>query len=360
MTRLVIEREALVHNYQEICRVTGVPVIPVLKADGYGLGAAAVLDILREAGAQLFAVSRLEEALPLCETGAGLLLLSCEHAPDALAQIVEHDLICGVDSLEQARALDALAGTAEKTVAVHIKVDTGFGRFGFLPEEEADIRQVFALENLRVEGIFSHFSNAFAKDDRDVSRQYGAFTALCQRLEADGLHCGMRHMANSCAALRWDQYRLDGVRVGSALLGRLPVAVPAELKRVGVFESTIADIRTLPKGANVGYGNAFRLKRETRVAVLCTGSADGVLVKKEADAFRFRDVLRYGVQDLRLLLRDPHMTVQVNGQTTRVVGRVALTHTMVDVTNIDCHPGDKVVLPVSPIYVSQRVHREYC
>lgn len=359
MTRFVIETEALRQNYREICRVTGVPVIPVLKADGYGLGAEPLFALLREEGAALFAVSRLEEALPLCGKGAGILLLSCDHEAEALAKIVEQDIISAVDSLEQAQLLDGLAAAAGKTAAVHLKVDTGFGRFGFLPEQEAELREVFTLEHLRVEGIFSHFSNAFAGDSADCDRQYAAFSALCGRLEADGLSCGMRHMANSCAALRWDKYRLDAVRVGSALLGRLPVAVPAELKKAGQFESTIADIRTLPKGANIGYGNAFRLKKQTRVAVLCTGSADGVLVKKEPDAFRVRDVLRYGVQALRLLVRDGHMTVRVNGQTTRVVGRVALTHTMVDVTNIDCRPGDVAVLPVSPLYVPQTVLRDY-
>ena len=359
MTRLVVNIAALRNNYRAICRETGVPVIPMLKADCYGLGAQKVYEVLLQEGATRFAVSRIEEALPLCDGKAEILLLSAYHGEDDLRNIIAADITASVDSLEQAKLLNKLAAAADKQVRVHLKVDTGFGRFGFLPEEEADLRAVFTLQNLQVCGIFSHFSNAFGGDPKDTEMQYHAFVGLCDRLTADGFDIGLRHIANSCGALRWDKYRLDAVRVGSALLGRLPVKVRIPLERIGALESTIAALRTLKKGSNMGYGNAFTLKKDTRVAVVCAGSAHGMLVKKENDAFRPIDVLRYLRRDAQLLVKDGRSKVLVNGQSTWVVGRVALTHTMVDVTNIACAPGDVVTLPANPIYVPGSVERVY-
>ena len=358
MTRLVVDLAALRRNYRAICKETGVTVIPMLKADCYGLGAQKVFEVLKQEGAQRFAVSRMEEGLPLCNREAEILLLSAYHGEEDLKVIAESGMTAAVDSLAQAQLLDKLAGELGRTVTVHLKVDTGFGRFGFLPEEKADLKEVFALENLRVGGIFSHFSNAFGPEP-DTKAQYARFMTLCKELQAEGFDLGLRHIANSCGALRWDTYRLDAVRCGSALLGRLPVKVRIPLERIGVLESTVAALRQLKKGSNMGYGNAFTLKKDTRVAVVCAGSAHGMLVKKEDDTFRPVDVLRYLRRDARLLLKDGRSKVLVNGQSTWVVGRVALTHTMVDVTNIACKPGDIVTLPANPIYVSQSVERVY-
>lgn len=359
MTRLVVDLAALRQNYQTICRETGVPVIPMLKADCYGLGAQTVYRVLLEEGARRFAVSRIEEGLPLCDGKAEILLLSAYHGQEDLRQIVASGMTTAVDSLEQAVLLDKLAAEAGKQVRVHLKADTGFGRFGFLPEEYDDLKAVFGLQNLQVCGIFSHFSNAFGGDAGITEAQYQAFVRLCDRLQAEGFDVGLRHIANSCGALRWDKYRMDAVRCGSALLGRLPVRVPAKLHRIGVMETTVVALRQLKKGSNMGYGNAFTLKKDTRVAVCCAGSAHGMLVKKENDAFRVKDVLRYLRRDARLLVKDGRSRVQVNGQSTWVVGRVALTHTMVDVTNIACRPGDVVTLPANPIYVPASVERVY-
>lgn len=359
MTRLVVDLAALRRNYRAICSETGVPVIPVLKADCYGLGAQKVYEVLLAEGAARFAVSRIEEGLPLCDGRGEILLLSAYHGEDDLKRILRSGMTAAVDSLEQGKLLDRLAAEEGRQVRVHLKVDTGFGRFGFLPEEYGDLKAVFGLEHLQVCGVFSHFSNAFGGDPKDTEQQYQAFTALCDRLQAEGFDTGLRHIANSCGALRWDKYRLDAVRCGSALLGRLPVKVRIPLERIGALETTIAALRTLKKGSNMGYGNAFTLKKDTRVAVCCAGSAHGMLVKKENDAFRPVDVLRYLRRDARLLWKDGRSKVLVNGQSTWVVGRVALTHTMVDVTNIACRPGDVVTLPANPIYVPQSVERVY-
>lgn len=359
MTRFVINKADIVYNYNQIASKTGALIIPTLKADCYGLGAMAVMELLHaECGVNIFAVSRLEEALELSGRGCDILLLSCYHDAASLKTIIENNIIFAVDSIGQAKRAAAIALENEKTARVHVKIDTGFGRFGFMPGNLPEIKQVYSTEGLDVRGIFSHFSAAFASKSV-TDRQFDTFNGVIERLKESGINVGIRHIANSSAAASSDSYHLDAVRIGSAILGRLPMHTELELRRVGRFETDIADIRTLKKGSNIGYGNVFTLSRDTRVAVLCAGSADGVLIKKDYDTYRLVDILRYGFGVFKMLFRDNRLKVTVNGKQTRVVGRIALTHTMADVTDIDCRCGDTAVIDISPLYVSDKVKREY-
>ena len=359
MTRFTIDTQDILHNYNLIASKTGALVIPMLKADCYGLGAKKVMELLhRECGTSLFAVSRLEEALSLLWDGCELLLCSCYHDEGSLQKIIENKITFAVDSLGQARRANEIAKKLELTANVHVKIDTGFGRFGFMPGNLADIKELYKLEAVRVRGIFSHFSSAFS-NEAATDKQFELFRSVVDKLKESGYDTGIAHIANSSAALKSDRYHLDAVRIGSALLGRVPFKTDAPLKRVGEFKTEIADIRTLRKGSNVGYGNVFTLKRDTRVAVLCTGSADGVLIKKDYDTYRVFDILRYGFAVLKMLVRDNRLSVRVNGKPAKTVGRIALTHTMVDVTDVDCKCGDEVTIALSPLYISPNVEREY-
>lgn len=359
MTKFCVNTNDILHNYNEICKLTHALVIPTLKADCYGLGAEKVFNVLKDAGATVFAVSRLEEALPLCGRGADILLLSCYHDMPSVKAAVDAGAVAAVDSLSQAQRIAEYALESGKVADVSIKIDTGFGRFGFMPDAISDISRVYKLEGIRVRSIFSHFSESFNTKRDTTDKQLAAFLSVTDKLSEMGINTGYRHIANSCAAIRSEKYRLDAVRIGSALLGRLPMHTDLDLRRVGRFETEIADIRTLRRGANIGYGNVFKLKRDTRVAVLCVGTADGVLVEKGYDSYRFTDILRYGFHVFKMLFSDSRLRITVNGTQTRAVGRVALTHTMADVTGIDCVCGDKAVIDISPLYVSPNVKREY-
>lgn len=360
MTRFVINTNDIIHNYNELARHTHALVIPTLKSDCYGLGAAKVMELLSGCcGVSLFAVSRLEEALPLAGQGTDILLLSCYHDDASVRAAVDAGLILAVDSLGQARRIAAYAAEKGVTVRVHVKIDTGFGRFGFMPGNISEIKEVYGLEGLSVRGIFSHFYESFNINSKSTDIQLEKFNEVIEKLRDSGIKVGIRHIANSCAALRDGKYHLDAVRVGSALLGRLPMNTDADLKRVGRFETEIANIRILKKGSNIGYGGVFRLKRDTRVAVLCTGSGDGVLISKGYDTYRLIDIARYGFNVFKMLFSDNRLPVVVNGKKTHAVGRIALTHTMVDVTDIDCKCGDRAVIDISPLYVSPNVKREY-
>lgn len=359
MTVFEIKKQDIIDNYNELSHRTHALVIPTLKANAYGLGASEVSKLLRDTcGVTLFAVSRLEESVDICED-AKILLLSCYHDAQSIKEIVDKNIICAVDSIGQAKRIADYANACGKVASVHLKIDTGFGRFGFKYTDISQMKAVFEVEGIKVTGIFSHFSNAFCDDMKNTDLQLERFLSVCDTLTASGLNIGIRHIANSSAALKDAKYCLDAVRIGSALTGRVPFKTNVPLKRVGRFYSTVADIRTLKRGQNLGYGNIIKLKRDTRVAVLCCGSADGVMVKKDYDTFRLIDIMRYAFHVLKMLFSDNMPTAKINGQTAHFVGRPALTHTFIDVTNIDCKCGDKAELNISPLYIADKVKREY-
>ena len=205
MAELIVNTGALLQNYRRYAEAG--QVIPVLKGNGYGLGAQQLRDLLAEQGVTLFACATPEEALALTQPETDLLLLCCVHELPLLRALLQRRVILSVESLAQAQAIDALHMDAR----VHLAVDSGFGRFGFLPEQTEEMKRVFALDNLRVQGIFSHFRGAAAAPE-----QFARFSRVL--LELDGYPVGLRHIAATRTA-DVPQYRLDAVRIGSGLTG---------------------------------------------------------------------------------------------------------------------------------------------
>lgn len=359
MTNYKIKIEDVVHNYQTVAATTDALCVPMLKANAYGLGAQRVLSALETAGVTTFALSRLEEALEL-ETESTLWVLTCYHGADELRLMLEQDFVFAVDSAEQASLADELAAEMGVTARVHIAVDSGFGRFGFAPEDIEGMLSLFRLEHLRVEGMFSHLGAAFFYKDNSADKQLSLFNETVEKLRAQGAYIPLCHIANSSATLRDPKFHLDAVRLGSVLCGRLPVPFSLPLKRVGEMTSTVVDIREIPKGHNVGYGKVYNVSRDTRLAIIAAGTADGIQLAKDYDTFRFRDFCRYGLKIFKMMLKkDNRMRVTVNGKSAPVLGRVAMTHMMVDVTDIDCNVGDEAIIPISPLYVADHVERFY-
>ena len=168
----------------------------------------------------------------------------------------------------------------------------------------------------------------------------------------------MRHMANSSAVLKGG-CTYDAVRIGSALTGRAPMGTNLPLKRTGRLEAEILAIRHLPAGSNLGYGSVCKLKKDTKVAIVAAGSADGLLRGREPDLFRFVDICRYLYHDLLLFFKKPKYTGKVNGKSAPMLGRPATTHSFYDVTDIPCQEGDMMVLDVVPMKVDAAVERIY-
>ena len=361
MRALVVDLDLLRENIRAIRAEVEVPIYGVCKGNGFGTGLEVFAATLLEQGVERLAVASVEDAVRLRESGVDgeILLLSSTALPEEARQIAQYSLTAAAGSIAAAVALERAAIAAGKTLPVHLKLDTGFGRFGFLPGQEAQAVQ--ALErapHLRVEGVFSHFSRSFSTADT-TARQLSTFLQMLEELRALGLNPPLRHIANSCAALLHPDTRLDAVRIGSAFVGRLPMASPIPLHRIGEFVCEVAELHELPGGHNVGYTNVYTTKRPTTAAVLTAGVADGLGHVRGKDAFRPYDRLRYIWHAVKGLRGNPALRCTIGGRSVPTLGRIGLTNTIVDVTGMQVAPGDLAVFDINPMFVDGSVPRRY-
>ena len=232
MSTYVVSREDLAYNIRTLQERAGtVPIWAVVKANGYGLGAGAFSKELWDLGIRSFCVTELSEARTVrqcCPPEARILMLRQLCASEEIRELAELGVILTVGSLE---AAERCAAAVEGSVEIHLKVDVGMGRYGFLPEELATVEKVFTdYPKLEVKGIYTHFPCAFC-DEKATAKQFEEFTSLVARLRAKGCEPGMVHCCNSAAFLKFSHMHLDGVRLGSALLGRM--SFPTKLRPLG-------------------------------------------------------------------------------------------------------------------------------
>jgi Alr-MurF fusion protein len=331
-TWVEVDLEALAGNVRRAQQIVGpdVAVCAVLKADGYGHGAASVARTALNNGARMLAVACLAEAVVLRRAAIDAPILVLGYTPAWQARdTVRHDVTATVYDLDVARALSQAAADLNRPARIHVKVDTGMARLGLLPAETIPFVQALAtLPGLEVEGIFTHFSvadSAAPEHRTHTEAQLAALRRVLAELREVGVAIPLVHAANSAAMLNWPESHFDMVRLGIALYGLAPSAdtpLPAGFRPVLSWKTQVAQVKTLPSGAPVSYGNTFVTERETRLAVAPVGYADG---------FR-RGPAHWG-------------HVLVHGQRASIVGRVTMDQTMLDVTDIPgVRQGDEVVL----------------
>lgn len=347
---LEISRNALRRNAAAVCRAVEVPVIGILKCDGYGVTIPEAAAAWQAAGVTMFGVSRPEEALILRRFGftEDVLLLSPIFDEEILQEMVAHHVILTVSSFENARFYSLNA--PRFPIRVHVAVDTGMGRFGIRWTDTAQLEAVYALTALNVEGIFSHFSRAFEKEYQQTGLQLTRFLHTTQALQAAGHAVGMRHIAGSCAALRFPDTRLDAVRIGSALVGRLPIQVPVLLEQVSVFKARVVDCRSFQPGDTTGYGSYCIIRRHTKAAVVALGREDGFGLTVKPDRLRLRDLGSYLLHRI-YDWRHP-ACVTCKGRVMPVIGRIGSQVTLFDATGVDVRPGDMVEWNGNPMLSS--------
>lgn len=362
-----IDLSNLEHNYRALramlpqgCRFLG-----VVKADAYGHGAVQVARRLETLGAEYLAVACLDEALELRQAGITTPILILGYTPTERAEaLLDNGITQTVYDVEMARALSNAAAAAGKTLKIHVKADTGMSRLGWLCGGEDQsaaveaIAQVCALPGLEAEGIYTHFANADGDEDYTML-QFTRFLDLLEALKERGITFAIRHCAASAAALKFPCTHLDMVRPGIALYGHYPdpscegLDGPG-LRPVMTLKTRVASVKAVPAGTPVSYGCTHVLDRETKLAALTIGYADG----------------------LPRLCSDK-LEVLIGGQRAPVVGRICMDMCMADVTGLDVAPGDEVEvfgehLPIEDVAalagtiqyellcaVSPRVHRAY-
>lgn len=345
MLQLEIRDSDIRHNIRVVREKAQVPVWGVLKYDGYGFGLVHMAGLLQAGGIGRFAVQDAAEAHLLRAAGftEPILLLQPEAGEAALRLALKDGCILSAGSLPYIRRILDVSGKLGCRPRIHIAVDTGLGRFGFLPREYEAIRGVYRTPGLSAEGIYTHFSCPL-HDKRGTLRQFRLFSGLLAALKRDGIARGTAHAAASGALFLYPGMQLDAVRVGSALTGRVG-SLPAPqtgLVRAGTLLAEVCEVRRLPRGSRLGYGGEARLRRDSEIAVLPLGFRAGLLPPSFSD---------------RLLGR--HRTVTGNRKAFPILSSRGAGTVYVDVTGAGIRPGDRMEAEVNPLFTDGRIERVY-
>lgn len=277
---LLLRKDAVKHNVTTIRSHTSATIIAVIKDNGYGTGLYNEYSILRECGVDFFAVINAEEARQLRSfgfTGSILVLAPVWALPDA-CDLLAMDAIFMLGSSEQASLLREAGAKLHRTPRVHLKIDTGLGRYGFHYRHIEKIAS--CLNSLSVEGCYTHFAALAPKPKKQLALQKERFDNALLSLRLLGIDPGMTHMAASTAFLLGGDLGYDAIRPGSLLLGRSAVGTALPLDDAIAFQTHITQTRLYPAGSTLGY-RAKRLRRDTRVGLLPVGTGDGVFLSSE-------------------------------------------------------------------------------
>jgi alanine racemase len=329
LTWAEVDLDAIAHNARGLKERAGegTELMAVVKANAYGHGAVPVAKTALENGASRLAVNRALEGVELRQAGLTTPILIMGYSlPSEAETIVRWDLTPTVTTVEGALALSAMSDQQGKVTPIHVKVDTGMGRFGLLPDEVVPfVRRIAELPGLRLEGLFTHFAVADSADKTYTRRQFGLYMQVVKQLEEAGFTIPLKHVANSATNLDLPEMHLDIVRCGIALYGLRPsdeVEPAIPLKPAMALKSRVARVRTLPPGSSISYGCTYTTTRPTAVALVPVGYGDGYH---------------------RLLSNQG--SVLIGGKRAPIVGRVCMDQFVVDITGIkDVRQDDEVVV----------------
>ena len=329
-----VDLDALAHNYRQARRMIGAGVryLGVVKADAYGHGAVQVGRKLEALGADYLAVSSLDEARELRHGGISMPILILGHTPpEMVPELIRHHITQTVSARAKAEEYSAAAAACGGTLRVHIKVDTGMSRLGFLVRGEhfdGGVEAIAAscrLPHLEAEGIFTHFAAADEDDpgsEAYTREQFDVFQRVLAALADRGQTFAIRHCANSGALTRYPEMYLDMVRPGIALYGAGADAQRLDLRPVMTLKSCVSTIKIFDPDTDISYGRTYRTREKTRVGVLPIGYADGL----------FRGL-------------SGRMSVWTEEGPAPVLGRICMDMTMVNLTGLShVHVGDAVEL----------------
>lgn len=332
-----ISLNAIEHNYNVIRNKVAddTKVCCVIKADGYGHGAVELSQVYEKLGADFFAVSNIDEGIEIRKSGSKLPIVILGYTPVSEAEnLAEYDISQAVFSLEYAKELSEKCVEEDCICKMHIKVDSGMSRIGFMcqefPRDEYSIEEICeacCLPNLEVEGLFTHFcvSDEDAEGREFTNKQYENFIYVRDSLKKRGVDISVVHCSNSGAIEDYPETCCDMVRAGIILYGLAPsskLADRLDLVPAMTLKTVVAFVKEVQKGATISYGRTFTADRKMKIATVPIGYADGFIRQNAKDGY-----------------------MMVNGKKAKIVGRICMDQTMLDVTDIeDVKTGDEVVV----------------
>lgn len=330
--KAVVSLDAIAHNFAEMKKniAEGTKMIAVIKADGYGHGAEAIARLTENYSYIWgYAVATAEEALQLQSAGVEkpVLILGLVFE-EYFREMVAGDIRLTVCEYETAKKLSREAVRQDKTVHIHIGLDTGMSRIGFAdtPESVEEIKKIAALDHLEIEGMFTHFARADETDKTPAVDQLNRYLTFAELLEKSGVHIPLKHCSNSAGIIRMKEANLDAVRAGITIYGIYPSNEVerdiVKLEPAMELKSHISYVKDLEPGASISYGGTYTADKKIRVATIPAGYADGYP----------RTLSNKG-------------WVLIHGQKAPILGRVCMDQFMVNVSDIpDVKAGDEVTL----------------
>lgn len=326
-----INREKAIHNFLEVRRAVGPnrKICAVVKADSYGMGAVEMSKMYLQNGVDMFAVAVIGEALELREEIKDKDILVLGYTTEEFYDdAINNNIILTIYNYEHAVKLNEIAGKMNKIANIHIKVETGMNRLGFLPtEENADlVKLISEMKNLKIQGAYTHFARADEKDKTAAHIQGKRYLSFIDMLEKRNVTIPIKHMANSAAIIDLPEYYLDMVRPGIILSGFYPsneVNMNEYIfKPCVTLKARLANVKELEAGEGIGYGHLFKTSDKTVVGTIPLGYADGYS---------------------RLFSNNGYVVVK--GVKCPILGKVCMDQFMIDLSNID-NPqiGDEVII----------------
>ena len=330
--KAVVSLDAIARNFEEMRKniAEDTKIMAVIKADGYGHGAQAIAMMIHDYPYIWgFAVATPEEAIELRNSGVTkpVLILGLvfeEYFPE----LISRDISLAVADFSMAEKLDQEAARQEKKVHIHLALDTGMSRIGFADNEESveEIRKIAGLENVGIEGMFTHFARADEKDKSPAKVQLQRYLDFSELLEKAGIKIPLRHCSNSAGIIRMPEANLNVVRAGITIYGIYPSSQVERdiVKLTPAMEliSHLTFVKDIPAGTAVSYGGTFVAEKPVRVATVPVGYADGYPRSLSGKGW-----------------------VLIHGKRAPILGRICMDQFMVDVTDIPgVQPGDKAVL----------------
>ncbi|RGZ00720.1 alanine racemase [Clostridium sp. AM58-1XD] len=327
---LTVDLDAVVGNMKSMAEnlEDGVGMIGIVKADGYGHGAVKIAQTISPY-VEFMAVATADEAIILRRHGIDKpILVLGVTGENRFSELLEYDIRPTIFQYEKAEKLSKTAVSMGKKGKIHLAVDTGMSRIGMMPDSKSleMVRKMSRLPGVELEGIFTHFSRADETDKGCTNEQYVKFSSFISELEESGIHIPVRHCANSAGIIDLKSMNMDMVRAGISIYGLYPsdevVKKLVPLQPVMGWKSFVSYVKTVPEGTPVSYGGTFVTEKETIVATVPIGYADGYL----------RSLSGVG-------------SVLIHGQRAPILGRICMDQMMADVSAIeDVKEGDCVTL----------------
>ncbi len=325
-----VDLDRIAHNTRIIKEISQkAELMAIVKADGYGHGALEVSKAMLFSGAESLGVAILEEGIDLRKNNICEPILILGYTPEnKLSQTINYDLIQTVFHKEMAKKLSEEAVRLHKLSQIHIKLDTGMGRLGFLPSEKSidEIMEISKLPNIKLTGIYTHLADSDSKEREFTETQYKIFKDFTDALYERGLKGLKRHISNSGGIAQYPHMGMDMVRSGILLYGIAP-SFDVNVKELGLlpamsFKTKVSYIKELEEGVSISYSRTYFTSRKTTVATVPVGYADGYS---------------------RLLSNKAK--VIINGAYAPVIGNICMDQFMIDVTDIDgVTEGTEIVL----------------